>query len=414
MTVSGVGFVVKLPSWSLSASTKDPVRSRMCASRMLCPRSARFGDGDLLESELDAPVVHDDVDELGHVRLEDERCHPGAPDALRVHDAVGPGPLELVGVLLEPYAGHDEELGSQRPGAQSDEQVARVGVERRDEGPRPAHAGAVEDVVVGRVAEDGRERRGLQAGRIVVDDDRLRAHGSEVPRDRASDPAPAADDDVVTHACDLALHSAPPEHLWELALDQRLDNHAERIESGPDAEDDQDDREHLARARERLDLAEPDGRDRGDGLVQRVEDTEAEHDVSDRPRDRDRGEDREGDREAPPIGHDHPPQRYARGWNAHVRSAAWSRRPVTANGAIASHASRSARTHGSGSKRSRKSAASGSTWWSVPRTRTDEPAWCDGSTSSISNALCRAARSRMLPGRVRTAIHSGAPVSTSR
>src|SRR5262249_44990116 len=93
------------------------------------------------------------------------------------------------------------------------------------------------------------------------------------------------------------------------------------------------------------------------------------------------------------------PQRYALGWNAHARWAAWSRRPVTANGAITSHASRSARIHGSGSKRSRKSAASGSTWWSVPRTRTDEPAWCAGSTSSISNALCIDARSRMLPGR---------------
>jgi hypothetical protein len=46
---------------------------------------------------------------------------------------------------------------------------------------------------------------------------------------------------------------------------------------------DQHDREDLAGGIKRLDFAEADGRDGGDGLVQRGQRAEAEYDIADRP-----------------------------------------------------------------------------------------------------------------------------------
>ena len=103
MVVSGDGFVLKVPSASRSASTRAPVRSRRCASRMLRPgdRRARRHD-DLFQPELQVPIVHHDVEELGHVRLEHERRDAHSADALRVDDAVGAGTPELLLAFLDP------------------------------------------------------------------------------------------------------------------------------------------------------------------------------------------------------------------------------------------------------------------------------------------------------------------------
>src|SRR5215204_4697537 len=93
----------------------------------------------------------------------------------------------------------------------------------------------------------------------------------------SSDASLTADDDVLTHARDLALHPAPPEHFWQLTLEECLDDDTEGVESDPDADDDQRDREDLAGSGQRLDLAKPHGRDRGDCLVESIEETESEH-----------------------------------------------------------------------------------------------------------------------------------------
>ena len=118
ITVSGAGLFVNVPSSSRSASTSAPVRSRTCASRIDVP--AIVDDGwhhELLEAELDVPLVHHDVEELGDVRLHDERGHPRAADALRVHDPVGAGVPQLLLVLGDAHAGDDEEVGLHRPRA---------------------------------------------------------------------------------------------------------------------------------------------------------------------------------------------------------------------------------------------------------------------------------------------------------
>ena len=79
--------------------------------------------------------------------------------------------------------------------------------------------------------------------------------------------------------------------------------HAERVQRGAHAHQDQDDGEDLAGRRQRLDLAEADGRDRGDGLIGGIEHGEAEHEVADRADEHHRGEHREGQAQAPPVAH---------------------------------------------------------------------------------------------------------------
>ena len=68
------------------------------------------GDLDLLEPELERALVHHDVEELGDVGLEHEGGHARTADALRVHDAVGTGPAELLLAVLAPGAGDDEQV----------------------------------------------------------------------------------------------------------------------------------------------------------------------------------------------------------------------------------------------------------------------------------------------------------------
>ena len=80
-TWSGVGFVRNEPSGSRKARTRAPVWSRMCASTDAAADQDRVvRHRDLLETELDVLIVHHDVEELGDVRLEDERGGSRAAD----------------------------------------------------------------------------------------------------------------------------------------------------------------------------------------------------------------------------------------------------------------------------------------------------------------------------------------------
>ena len=109
--VSMPGFVVNDPSWLRSASTSAPVRARMSSSFNVCPDGGTCRrDADLLEAELEAAVVHHDVEELRDVRLKDERGHSCAADRLRVHDPVGAGSEQLLGVVVSAGAGDDEQV----------------------------------------------------------------------------------------------------------------------------------------------------------------------------------------------------------------------------------------------------------------------------------------------------------------
>ena len=106
-----------------------------------------------------------------------------------------------------------------------------------------------------------------------------------------------------THRCDLAVHPTPPEELREVALEEHLEHHTERVQRRADADEDEHDREHLAGGVERLHFAKAHGRNGRDGLVQGVEPREPEYDVADRPDHEDAGEQRQREAKSPPVEH---------------------------------------------------------------------------------------------------------------
>jgi hypothetical protein len=120
------------PGWRI-ASTRVPVRSWTWALRSVWPASGEGGQHlHLVQAELQAPVVHDHVEEVGHVRLEGQGRHPGPARVLRVDHPVGAG-LDQLG-HRRPAGGprHDEQARRHRPRGQGDIQVVGVGVQRGD------------------------------------------------------------------------------------------------------------------------------------------------------------------------------------------------------------------------------------------------------------------------------------------
>ena len=103
-----------------------------------------------------------------------------------------------------------------------------------------------EHLIVGGVAVDVRMAGAQEALEVAVDDDHALPGAGDVPGDRPPHPAPATDDDVVLQPVDVMVHASPPEQPAEVALDQRLDQHPERVEGGTDAAEDQRHREDLA------------------------------------------------------------------------------------------------------------------------------------------------------------------------
>ena len=134
MRVSERGFVRNVPSVT---TEREDERARLITKRALTDgrpgQRAPFRDAHLLEAELERALVHHDVEELGHVRLEHERGHAGSTDALGVHDAVGARPQELLLAVLAAGAGDDEQVGAQGSGAEDDERVGGVAVDGGDE-----------------------------------------------------------------------------------------------------------------------------------------------------------------------------------------------------------------------------------------------------------------------------------------
>ena len=142
ITSSGEGLVTKAPSGRRMASTRAPVRSRRWAERSVLPaRGEAARHRQLLEPELERPVVHDDVDEVDHVGLGHERRHPVAAELLGVHHPVGAGPHELGLRGLVAGPGDDLEVGPHRLARHRHVEVVGVGVERRHQGRGPLDAG---------------------------------------------------------------------------------------------------------------------------------------------------------------------------------------------------------------------------------------------------------------------------------
>ena len=152
--------------------------------------------------------MHDDVEEIGDVRLKRERGHPTSPDQLRVDGPVGAGSDQLGLRGLGAGAGDDHQIRTQRSAGQRDVDVVGVGVECGDQRVGAADAGRFQDAVIGDVAEYGRVLEALEPGRVAVDDDQVLPGRAEVLRARPAHPAPAADDHVAAHSVYLMIH--PP------------------------------------------------------------------------------------------------------------------------------------------------------------------------------------------------------------
>jgi hypothetical protein len=121
----------------------------------------------------------------------------------------------------------------------------------------------------------------LEAIWVAVDHDKRLPERAEVLDASTAHPAATADDDVSGHPVDLAIHPPPPHVLAQVSLDKRLEQDTKGVQRGSDTYQDEHDGEQLTRCRQRVDLTETDSRDRGNRLVDRVENSEPEDDVAD-------------------------------------------------------------------------------------------------------------------------------------
>ena len=98
---------------------------------------------------------------------------------------------------------------------------------------------------------------------------------------------------------DPAFHAAHPSVLAEVSLDQRLGQNAERVEHGPDPQDDDGHREHSASWAKRMDLLVADRGDGGEHHEERGDEVPAQQQhVARHPVTEDEGKDEEGNPKA--------------------------------------------------------------------------------------------------------------------
>ena len=302
--VSGDGFVLNRPSSSRSARTNAPVRSRRSASRMLRPA----------------------IDDCAGTRISSNRnCRPrscmttsrnSVTFGCSTNAAIRAPPM-LCGLTTRsaPARRSFSSVSSTRARAtmkRSGRRERALRVTKRlpasvlsaatKARARPSPA-AFQHAVFRRVADDRGHFAVREARGVDVDDHHVGPRGREFLTDGAADAPPAAQDDVRTHCCDPAVHPTPPEELREVALEEHLEHHTERVQRRADADEDEHDREHLAGRVERLHFAKAHRRNGRDRLVQRVEPREPEHDVADRPDHEDAGEQGQREAQSPPVEH---------------------------------------------------------------------------------------------------------------
>src|SRR5581483_8797159 len=93
----------------------------------------------------------------------------------------------------------------------------------------------------------------------------------ELADDLRADAAVPADDEVIAQRIDVPSHPPVPPVLAEPPLGEGLREDRERVEDRAGAAEDQRRREEAAPRRERMDLAETDGRDGRQAHVEGVE-----------------------------------------------------------------------------------------------------------------------------------------------
>ena len=197
---SSGGFASYAPScWRIARVTTPSARS---AAHRHAEQRALGVDLDLLEREREVPVRQRGVDEVRDARPARELRDAPAGHRVRRHDPVGAGLLELRLGALGVGPRDDEQVRAHRAGAERDEHVVRVRVDRRHEAAGVLDAGRRERRVVRRVPLDDEvavARRALERCRLDVDDDEalagvLRARGrpsSRRGRSRTRCSAPA-------------------------------------------------------------------------------------------------------------------------------------------------------------------------------------------------------------------------------
>jgi hypothetical protein len=297
MTVSGDGLVVNRPSPSRTARMRAPVRSRMWASRRLCPPSSDVGatgTSSRRNSRLPSCMTTSrNSATWGWSTKAAMRCPPRSCGlTTRSAPALASFPSE---------ASWRTRATMNRSGRKARAVTVRnrfVGV-RREGGHE--HAGPLDPrrpqhTLIGGVALQGGDGQAGQAVGVAVDHHHVGAPGGDEGGDAAPDAPVAADDHVPGPVGDAPFHPPPPQELPELPVDHGLDETAQDVDRRAHAPEDQHHREQSLPGGHGLDLAEADRRDRGDGLVERVHRREAEERVADRPR---RRHEREGGQPEP-------------------------------------------------------------------------------------------------------------------
>ena len=235
---------------------------------------------------------------------ERSRREPAAADHLRVDRAGRPRQDELVLGVGGAGARDDDEVGSESAGRQDEIDRLGVAVEGHDQCLGPVDAGLLEDPLAVGLAGDVGDLGVLgQPTGVAVDDQDPVTGRDEVLGGSLPDTAEATDDDVVAQRVDLPVHAAPLQMFAKLALGDRLHQQTEVIEHGAGTQDDEGNREDLAPVVQRVDLTEPDGRDRGDGLIEGVDEPEPQQQVADRAHDQDDHQHADGLGYASPVAH---------------------------------------------------------------------------------------------------------------
>ena len=248
----------------------------------LALEGAVLGEEDLAESGLVGTVVHDDVEEVGDVRLRCQARHARSPDLVRVDHPVGADLEHLGERLLVVAARDDEQVRVEAACRQRDVEVVDARPEGGDEGRRPVDAGLAQDLLLTGVAEHVEEVDAVELRGILVDGHNLLADRTDEVGDRAADSPHATHDQVAGQVVDGSLHAIPPVLAGDPAFDDALDHSGGPVQHGAGAYENQHRGEDLPGvARLAGDqFAKAHGRDRDNRLVEGVDRIEAEEAVS--------------------------------------------------------------------------------------------------------------------------------------
>ncbi len=209
-----------------------------------------------------------------HVLMQQELGDAFGADPGGQDDAIGPRLKQFALGRGQFAARDDRQVAIEAPRAQGDEDIGGVVGQHGREGAGAGDARLPHDILVGRVPLDemqaGLARR-ADALLGMVDDDETGAAGLQFMTQHLSDPAEAADDDVIGELVDVLLHAARSQNLLNLAGGDQLEHAAGQEDHARAADDDQSlGNGAKSRRVDRMNLAIADGIDRQHHHIERV------------------------------------------------------------------------------------------------------------------------------------------------